>query len=382
MSAPDLIDERFDEIVSALRANRPSAPEPLRERVRAGAAPARRPARRPASRFAGISWRRGALVLAPVCVFLGLGFAVVGGLVSAVSDGGDTTEQAGDAATGGSRGDLRDGGATDQATRFENAPRRSPLGPLALQGTGAHAGAADRAASLPVSRARLQDYRASMRIRVRDVERLSGATTAAIRTTRRLGGYVVAVDYDTPGGRRGGAFLQVRVPIGRVQEAIARFSGLGTILAQDIRIRDVQGRVDEFAKRIARMRRQLAEVNAELRAPGLGQDERRRLELRRDGLERRLRALSRGRSGTIRQARLATLTLALTTPKGEQEEKPAPPGRIERALDDAGGILVKELAWTLYVLIVAAPFVLLLLLALAGGRYATRRADQRLLEAP
>ena len=378
MPAPDLIDERFDDIVSALRSSRPAAPEALRERVRAAVAESRPPARRSRRRFAGISWRRGALVLAPAMVAAAVGIAVVGGLVSAVSDD-DTSKPGKHVAAAGSRGGPA---RSDQSNGFESyVPRRGPFAPLAAQGGGPRTAAADRAAGLPVSRARLQDYHASMRIRVRDVERLSGATTAAIRTTRRLGGYVVTVDYDTPGGRRGDAFLQVRVPIGRVQEAIARFSGLGTILAQDIRIRDVQGRVDELAKRIARLRRQLAEVNAELRAPGLGPDERRRLELRRDGLEGRLRALARGRSATIRQARLATLSLALTTRKPEQEA-PAPPGRIERALDDAGGILVKEVAWTLYALIVAAPFVFLLLLAVAGARYTARRADQRLLEAP
>ena len=376
MSAPDLIDERFDEIVSALRASRPTAPNALRERVQATVVVSRRPARRPSSRFAGLSWRRGALVLVPAVLAAAVGVAVVGGLVNAVS--GDTSKQAGTAAAG----SPVHRAVTVRSRPFERfAPQNRAPRPLALQASGRDAAATGAAASLPVSRARLQDYHASMQIRVRDVERLSGATTSAIRTTRRLGGYVVAVDYGTPGGRRGDAFLRVRVPIGRVQEAIVRFSGLGTILAQDIRIRDVQGQVDDLAKRMARSRRQLAAVNEELRAPDLAADERRRLELRRDGLEQRLRALSRGRSATIRQARLATLTLALTTPKAE-EEQPAPPGRIERALDDAGGILVKELAWTLYVLIVAAPFVFLLLLAAAGGRYATRRADQRLLERP
>ena len=379
MPAPDVIDERFDEIVSALRASRPNAPDGLRERVRSTtAAPARSPRR--ARPLAGISWRRGGIVLVPAAAATALAVAVAGGLLSAISD--DAREQVGGPGAGSTPAPLAES-PTDQTTlRSRYMPRPSVPKRAALQRGGASAEAADGAASLPPSRARRQDYQASMRIRVDGVDGLSAATAAAIRTTRGLGGYIVSVDYGTPGGRRGDALLHVRVPIGRVQDAIVRFTGLGTILAQNIQIRDVQGAVDTLAARIAKARRQLGDVNAALREPGLAEDQRARLERRRDGLARRLRGLVRARGATIKQARFATLALALTTPRGEREEEPAPPGRIERALGDAGSILVKEVAWTLYVLIVAAPFAFLLLLAVVGARYATHRADERLLERP
>ena len=383
MSAPELTDERFDEIVRQLRSARPVAPEPLRERVSATAAQAARARQRaPLWRF---SARRAALVLVPACLAVALGAAAVQGIVTAASDdelaaptaakqsrlerGGQAFDPTGGPASPAPRSTPRARRARDSGSLQHAAPLRSARG-----------GVVQAVAPLPIARNRLQRYEAAMRIRVEDVETLSRATTRAIRTTRRLGGYVVSVDYDTPSGTRGGAFLAVRVPITRVQDAILSFSALGTILAQDVRIRDVQGGVDLLAKRIARLRRQLADVRRELADPTLGAAQRQRLERVRAGIERSLRRVTRQRSTAIRRAQLATVTLSLTTAEAVKREE-APPGRIERALEDAGGILVKELAWTLYVLVVAAPFLVLLLLALAGGRYATRRADQRLLEA-
>ena len=61
--------------------------------------------------------------------------------------------------------------------------------------------------------------------------------------TRALGGYVRTVDYGEGRGE-GTARLVVRVPIGRVQTAILRFSELGTILDQHVSVRDVQPGLD------------------------------------------------------------------------------------------------------------------------------------------
>ena len=72
------------------------------------------------------------------------------------------------------------------------------------------------------------------------------------------------------------------------------------------------------------------------------------------------------------------VSLALTT------RQPAPvardePGRIERALGDAGSLLDREATVALYALVAAGPALLLLLLGVASAR-AGRRARERLLE--
>jgi hypothetical protein len=56
------------------------------------------------------------------------------------------------------------------------------------------------------------------------------------------------------------------------------------------------------------------------------------------------------------------------------------PGRLDRALDDAVGILLAELVIVAYALIVASPFILLGIAAFFGNRAYRRHADRRLLE--
>ncbi|MDP9492389.1 MAG: hypothetical protein M3P42_09375, partial [Actinomycetota bacterium] len=79
-----------------------------------------------------------------------------------------------------------------------------------------------------------------------------------------------------------------------------------------------------------------------------------------------------------RRAAFATVNLDLTT--HEPKEPAATPGRLDRALGDAFGILAFELVIAAYALIVASPFLLLLVAAFFGNRAYRRHADQRLLE--
>src|SRR5207247_4365504 len=83
---------------------------------------------------------------------------------------------------------------------------------------------------------RAQLYGAELTLRVRD---LSAATKRALRLTRAFGGYVRTVDSGS-GTQSGRAYLVVRIPVRRVQEAIVRFSSLGRIVDQHVSIQDVQ----------------------------------------------------------------------------------------------------------------------------------------------
>jgi uncharacterized protein DUF4349 len=92
----------------------------------------------------------------------------------------------------------------------------------------------------------------------------------------------------------------------------------------------------------------------------------------------RVAALEQERRVLSRQGRFAKISLGLTTQRPAVKEEG--PGRIERAVDDAGSVLAKEVAFGLYAVIVALPFLLLTALAIVGARAGRRRADQRLLE--
>ena len=361
------------ELVDELRFTRPRAPEALRERVAELAArapaPAPEPVRRPAFAWPRIRVRRFVLVAAPAVVALALGYAAVHALVSS----GSSTEE-----FAAQQGEASRPTETTPAAASAN-PERSAVDATALKrslGTTA-AGSAPRAAPLPPS-GRLQDYSASMRIRLEDVDGLSDATVKAMRIARNLGGYIVSVQYGS-GQREGESYVTVRVPVQRVQRAIMRYSGLGTIVGQHVRIQDLQERVDRLERRMDRIRNEIAGIDAQLRNPNLGAAEREILEAKREGFVEILRRLGRQRGATVRRAQFATFSLNLTTEKPKKDEAP-PPGRIGRILEDAGSVLVQELAWTLFVLAVAAPFLLLLGLAFWGARAARRASDRHLLE--
>jgi hypothetical protein len=235
----------------------------------------------------------------------------------------------------------------------------------------------DTAAPLP-STTRAQDYSASIKLHVADHDELSEAVQSAIRSTRQLGGYVTYVDYGTSGKKDGEATLAVRVPVGRVQTAVARFSQLGTILEQQTEIVDLQGRIDRITRDIQQRRDRIAKLEAQLKDPTLNENERSRLEAKIVQAKRGLANAQRGRAGVLRQSRFAKLDLAFTTEK--REEPAAPPSDLEKTLDDAAGILAAELGVLLFVLIAGAPFIALALLAWFGARAMRRSAGRRVLE--
>jgi hypothetical protein len=217
-----------------------------------------------------------------------------------------------------------------------------------------------------------------MRLRVSDVDELSRTTRDAMRIARSLGGFVASVNYAKPKGDDGDASLTLRVPTSKIQEAIAQLSDLGVIVSQRIEIRDVQNQVNDASAEIARLRRNIRRIEARLKQP-ISEDERFQLELRLEQSRASLRRLTERRDATVRRARLATISVALTTREGEQTVAP-PPGRIERAARNAASVLAKELAAVIYGLIVLSPLFALGIAALLVTRSHRRRFDQRLLE--
>jgi hypothetical protein len=217
-----------------------------------------------------------------------------------------------------------------------------------------------KAAPVPAaSAARLQRYQATLRLRVRNVDALSTATRRAMKLARSLGGYVGEVQYSTNAGKRGGARVVLRVPVGSVQAALMTLTGLGTILQQQTGILDVTRRADRESRQIAKLKKQL-ETASPQEAPAI---------------RAHLRTLQAKHLRLLRSANLARIVLTLTTPA----QAAAAPGRLHRTLDDAGGVLLRELQFLLYALVVAGPLLLVGAAGVAAARAARRRSDNRLL---
>ena len=312
MSSHDLIDERFEEIAAELRSTAPVATPELRERVREIASRPPAPARR---RFR-LRW-----TLAPISAA-----ALAGAIAIGVAD-------------------LRDSTQPTPVAAVARTKAPEALGSL-------HA-------SSPVTPGhRAQLYTAQLTLRVDD---LSRSTQRALRTTRRLGGYIRSVDYGSKTAS-GTAELVLRVPIARVQQAIVRFSGIGTILDQHVSVRDAEPALDRRFVRIAELRRTI---------PTLSGAERLRAEAE-------LRVLQRAQARDRARASFATVSLHLQT-KEASVVVPASPGRIERALERATDVVATELAALVYALVVGAPLLLLGVAAFLGARALRRRSDARLL---
>jgi Domain of unknown function (DUF4349) len=335
MSPDTKIDERFDELVAALRAETPDTPANLRERVDEITVVQAAPRRFTARRFLAYA--------APAAVGVSLAAALAVGLSSAI-DGRPQTDA---------------GSSAAPAPAVESARTREAED---AQTTAPSSGAAGEAYLAPATGGRAQDYRASLRLLVGGPGELSQATQEALRTTRSLGGYVVAVEYATPEPGEGTANAELRIPRTRVQAAIVEFSELGRILTQDTRIADLQAGLDEVTRQIRQLERRAAQARGAERQQLLAQ----------------IAALRRQRADTNRRAAFATVNLALTT--HEPATAPAEESRAERAIGDALGILVAELVIVAYALIVASPLLLILAAWFFGNRAYRRHADQRLLE--
>jgi hypothetical protein len=353
MSSVDLTNE--------LRLAKPRAPEQLRERV---LALSERPVREPRFSFSLPSRymvRRVALVAVPAVFAVAVGGAVVHG----IANSGAPKQQSVHAEA--TRTRISTVPVFDAAT-----PKPSAIGAQPLEKV-----TAQRSALAP-SQNRLQQYEAAMTVRVDGLDELSPSTQKAMRIARGLGGYVVSAKFNA--AKQGTSALVFKIPVGRVQQAIARFSQLGTIAAQNIQITDVQTQFNLLVKRIGVLRVAIAKVDDRLADPALSNEERVRLEQRRARLAAQLEVLRTSKARTAHRAALATVSLGLTTREAAAVTKPEHRGPLGRALHDAGNILAKEASWALYALIVLGPILLIALVAFLLIRSGRRLSDRRLLE--
>jgi hypothetical protein len=222
---------------------------------------------------------------------------------------------------------------------------------------------------------RAVDYQAQIGLEVKNGEALSNATKRAMTIARNLGGYVVSAQYASSDS--GTAALTLRVPTGRVQDAIAQLTSLGRITAQQVQIQDLQDQLDQLEREITTLRRRIVHISALLANPDLTPVRRAELEAQRAQLQTTLRAFRLQRSGTAKQAALATIQLTLATK--EQSTTAPPPSRFHRSLDELGRVLTWEGIAVLYAAAVALPFALVGAAVWLAARMRRRGDERRLL---
>ncbi len=348
------MDDRFEQLASELRASRPVAPERLHNRVESLARVQPQPRREWGF---GLPSRRVAVAV--------VALAILGSFIAAGVTG-----------LGGSTGETKTLGRQVGAGRAAKTPTTTTeVFGAAEVPKGLPAPGDAHASALQPARGRLQQYDAALTLRVRDSDQLSERTQQAMRLTRSLGGYVASASFDVP-GRQGTSTLVLRIPIDRVQRALAAFAGYGTLLSQKISVQDLQQRADTQSSRIAALKRAITALETQLQG-SISQAERDRLEHLVSIERSRLAALQKRLGATVRRAELARVALTLVTPTPKAS---AAPGRFDRTLDDAGSVLARELEILLYALLVVGPLLVLGGIAITVGRAQRRRSDRRLLE--
>jgi cell division protein FtsB len=340
------------DLIAELQAARPTADPSLLQQVRAIAAapPARRPS--PFSRLSRLSPGRLALIVVPATAVVLLGVAGTVGVLDSGSPPAVT--------------------AARESLGHAAAPPSTET-PVPQLKAGA---SADGSTPAPTP-GRAQRYSAQLTLSVKDADALSQATQQALQITRDLGGHLVTVSYAT--SDTGVSSLTLKVPTANVQDAIVRFTGLGTIVSQQVQIDDLQDQVDELTKRETTLRGQIARLSARLADPNLDVETRATLEARRDAAKRALSSVRVARAQVNAEARYATIQLTLQT--AQSSVVPVAPSRWDDAVDHAGEILALEATVVLYALVVLGPLALVALLAWLGRRTLRRRQDEQLLSA-
>jgi uncharacterized protein DUF4349 len=355
-------------LLNEIRATRPAAPNALRERVRSIAA--EKPADEPfLDRFRFTwGWRRLVLV-APATLVVAL---VAAGVIGLTRDdvGGGSNQQA--ASSAGS-----DAAVTSEAGKAA-APERALIAPSNTNLDQAQAapavGSSSGGATIAPAPGQLQRYQAELRLRVDDVEALSGATKRAQQIAVAHGGTVASLQYDAPSEGVGTAQIVLRIPTARVQGALAQLSALGTILGQRYGIEDLQQQADSLQSQLEQTQRQIAGILAQLGSPTLSDENRAVLQSRLASARQKRNGLREAIRTTNVEARTATVYLTLTTEEIE-------PGSVGGSrLDDVKDVLAWEAIALLYFLVVAGPFLVVGFLVWLALRIARRRQETRLLE--
>lgn len=380
MSAADAAFEGYEGLVAALRANPPIAPDRLRQQVLAGE-PRRR--RKPS--------RRLVLVVVPVAVALAVGAALVHGFVTSGSSNKLQVKEiaaarpaklkgANQVVHGGTAWQTAQSGnaytATVPAARLMPSLRSASGKPAATQSYSLAQGLD----TVAIPKNRLVHADATLQVRVPSHSALTKATNQATKIVGSLGGYAQSVQYQSSRDGTGNAFLDLRVPVGKAETALAKLASLGTLVSQQVSTQDLQQQLTQQNDQIGTLRREIAVYVQALQSGSLSATERVAIQIKLSNARHSLKLLKKARTATVASGATANVSLTLTTNKNAGLV-PAhhKSGRFGRLLGSAAGFLALEGIIVLYALVVLSPFLILGGLTWWILRERRRREESRLL---
>ena len=354
-------------LLADLRGAALRAPDAVRARVLAA-----RPAPR-RSLFAQLPSRRLVFAVVPVALALAVTAAVVHGLTTGSGSGAQPVSEGAPTVVHGAVPNAKSLGKPTRAIGGAGSTGLAPAPAATLD-------SAQATVAPSTGSGRLQHTDASLQVRVPDVAHLSAATSAATRIATSLGGYAQSVDYQTPRGGNGIAYIELRVPAQNVQRALSRLAALGTLVSQQVSAKDLEHALQVESEQVAQLRRTVTALERALADPALGDAQRVLLQIKLAESKRALSQRLHARKGTIAAGTTARISLVLGTERSVIT--PARPrGRTSRMLHSAVGFLGLEAMVALYALIVISPLAVLGGLAWALARGRRRRDEQRLLVA-
>ena len=329
---------RRSALIGELRGGTLRAPDALRARALADRPePARRP--RP-------SWKL-AFVVVPAALAVAVGAALVHGLTRPANN-----EQS---ASFGTVAPKTKAAADQQALRSAAAP------------------------SVAGTSGRLTHTDASITVAVPDTDDLRDATNEATRIATSLGGFAQSVEYRTPAEGGGASYLELRIPAQNVQRALAQLAGLGTLVSQDVSVKDLQHDLAVQSEQIAQLRRRVAALKEALQSSALPEAQRVLLQIKLAEAKRALAQRLNARKGTLAAGATSRVSLVINTEKAGAV--PAQRSRIDRMLHSALGFLAVEGIVALYALIVVSPLLVVGVVVWWLARLRRRRDEHRLLAA-
>jgi Domain of unknown function (DUF4349) len=165
----------------------------------------------------------------------------------------------------------------------------------------------------------------------------------------------------------------------KIQTALQKLSGLGTILANHVSIQDIQVQLNQRYSRMQALRVQITNLRKKLTDPSVTQSQRDFFQAAINQREGAIANLQQVQKAQETRASFATVELNLETKKAAVAGPRGKQSQIGRALHNIGRVLVVEAEVLLYVLLIGAPFVVLAALLWWGRRGLRRRSEEELL---
>jgi hypothetical protein len=224
---------------------------------------------------------------------------------------------------------------------------------------------------------RAQDVDMWITLRVKDADQLSESSQEAMKITRELGGVVGSSNVATE-GTRGKAELRLKIPTGRIDDALFRLSDLGTVTGQRVATVDLQAPLDRALARVEHLRSAIRIAKARLASGLLSSQEELQVRIRLEHLRSQLRGVTRTRAALAREASMAELTLTLGTPTGAVPETSE--GGITGAAHKAVDLLRSAGSVAVFLGLVLSPLLVTFLLVWIALRARGRRIERELLD--